>query len=721
ELRRRALQRLLHRLHDAGQRLLQRVEDFVGVHREVARHARGQVSPDDVDLLHFVARERRADLDLDALGGGFADEHVVLTADVRDDRLVELVAADAHRLGVDDAAERDDRDFGRTAADVEDHRAARLGDRDAGAHRGGDRLFDHVDLARAGVLDRLADGASLDLGRAVGDADDHAGHRLQHAALLHLADEVLQHLLGDGEVGDDAVTQRADAGDVVRRAAEHALGVEPHRFDFLGAADVVADGDHRRLVEHDAFITNEDQGVGGAEVNGQVVDEQTTDRIEHSWAAEERAVSGGARKTRKCSNATSFGQGFLVVFLPPLRARRPPPDEPDPRTDQAGRPSGATGAQARPDRALRAPALEHPRDGQPAVVGRDGSGAADGAPARHDLFSASCRDHRSGRRSWPRALPGARAGSGERPLPRSEGHRVTMHKLSIRALAEGLRTKKFSSRELTQHFLKRIESHDQLLNSFVTVTADQALKAADAADARIGKGQAGPLTGVPIAQKDIFCTAGVKTSCGSKMLDKFVAPYDATIVKKLHAEAGAVMLGKANMDEFAMGSSNETSYYGPVKNPWDVTRVPGGSSGGSVASVAAGLAVAATATDTGGSIRQPAALTNLTGIKPTYGRVSRYGMIAFASSLDQAGVVAHTAEDAAAVLQAMAGFDPLDSTSVDKPVDDYVGGLDKSIKGLRIGLPKEYFAEGLAPGARERVNAAIKKFEELGATVSEIS
>ena len=296
-----------------------------------------------------------------------------------------------------------------------------------------------------------------------------------------------------------------------------------------------------------------------------------------------------------------------------------------------------------------------------------------------------------------------------------------MHKLSIRALAEGLRAKKFSSRELTQHFLGRIAAHDKALNSFVTVTADQALKAADAADARIAKGQAGPLTGVPIAQKDIFCTSGVKTSCGSKMLDKFVAPYDATIVKKLHTEAGAVMLGKANMDEFAMGSSNETSFYGPVKNPWDVTRVPGGSSGGSVASVAASLAVAATATDTGGSIRQPAALTNLTGIKPTYGRVSRYGMIAFASSLDQAGVVAHSAEDAAFVLQAMAGFDPLDSTSVDKPVDDYVGALEKSIKGLRIGLPKEYFAEGLAPGARERVNAAIKTFEELGATISEIS
>jgi aspartyl-tRNA(Asn)/glutamyl-tRNA(Gln) amidotransferase subunit A len=296
-----------------------------------------------------------------------------------------------------------------------------------------------------------------------------------------------------------------------------------------------------------------------------------------------------------------------------------------------------------------------------------------------------------------------------------------MHKLSIRALADGLRAKQFSSRELTQHFLKRIEAHDQALNSFVTVTAEAALKAADAADARIAKGQGGPLGGIPIAQKDIFCTAGVKTSCGSRMLDKFVAPYDATIVRKLHAEAGAVMLGKCNMDEFAMGSSNETSFYGPVKNPWDLTRVPGGSSGGSVASVAAGLAAAATATDTGGSIRQPAALTNLTGIKPTYGRVSRYGMIAFASSLDQAGVVTRSAEDAAFVLQAMAGFDPLDSTSVDKPVDDYIAALDQPIKGLRIGLPKEYFAEGLAPGARERVNAAIKQFEALGAKVSEIS
>ena len=299
-----------------------------------------------------------------------------------------------------------------------------------------------------------------------------------------------------------------------------------------------------------------------------------------------------------------------------------------------------------------------------------------------------------------------------------------MHKLSIKALSEGLRGKQFSARELTQHYLNRIAARDAGLNSFITVTADQALKQADAADAVLASGGGGALTGIPLAQKDIFCTTGVRTSCGSKMLDRFVAPYDATIVQKLHdlqSGAGMVMLGKLNMDEFAMGSSNETSFYGPVKNPWDVSRVPGGSSGGSVAAVAAGLAPVATATDTGGSIRQPAALTNLTGIKPTYGRVSRYGMIAFASSLDQAGVVARSAEDAAYVLQAMSGFDPKDSTSIDRPVDDLVSGLDRSIKGLRIGLPKEYFADGLAPGVRERIEQAIEVFKSLGATFSEVS
>jgi aspartyl-tRNA(Asn)/glutamyl-tRNA(Gln) amidotransferase subunit A len=297
---------------------------------------------------------------------------------------------------------------------------------------------------------------------------------------------------------------------------------------------------------------------------------------------------------------------------------------------------------------------------------------------------------------------------------------VSLHLAPIAHLAAALRQKKLSSVELTRHFLARIEQHDSKLNSFVTVCAESALKEAAAADARLAKGEGGPLLGIPLAQKDIFCTEGVKTSCGSRMLDRFVAPYDATIVAKLKA-AGTVMLGKCNMDEFAMGSSNETSFYGPVKNPWDLTRVPGGSSGGSVAAVAAGLAPIATGTDTGGSIRQPAALTNLTGIKPTYGRVSRYGMIAFASSLDQAGVLARRAEDCAPVLQAMAGFDPMDSTSVDRPVPDYSAALGASIKGVRIGLPKEYFAEGLDPGTRDCMMAAVRKFEELGATVSEIS
>ncbi|WP_273456419.1 Asp-tRNA(Asn)/Glu-tRNA(Gln) amidotransferase subunit GatA, partial [Nevskia ramosa] len=295
-----------------------------------------------------------------------------------------------------------------------------------------------------------------------------------------------------------------------------------------------------------------------------------------------------------------------------------------------------------------------------------------------------------------------------------------MHKYSIAELAAGLRGKKFSSRELTQHFLKRIDAHDGALNSYVTITAERALKQADAADAVLAAGNAGLLTGIPIGQKDIFCTKGVRTACGSKMLDTFIAPYDATIVEKLDA-AGMVMLGKLNMDEFAMGSSNETSFYGPVCNPWDKTRVPGGSSGGSVACVAAGLAPVATATDTGGSIRQPAALTNLTGIKPTYGRVSRYGMIAFASSLDQAGVVARSAEDAAYVLQAMSGFDPKDSTSVERPVDDLVSGLNTSIRGLTIGLPKEYFADGMSAGVRERIEQAIAALTQLGANFKEIS
>lgn len=276
-----------------------------------------------------------------------------------------------------------------------------------------------------------------------------------------------------------------------------------------------------------------------------------------------------------------------------------------------------------------------------------------------------------------------------------------------------------SSVELTQLYLDRIKKHDGALNSYVTVTEDLALAAARDADARRANGSAGPLTGVPIAHKDIFCTDGVRTSCGSRMLDNFVAPYDASVVTRFKA-AGCVMLGKLNMDEFAMGSSNETSFYGPVRNPWATDCVPGGSSGGSAAAVAARLTTAATGTDTGGSIRQPAAMCGLTGIKPTYGRVSRYGMIAFASSLDQGGVLTHTAEDAAILMNVMAGFDERDSTSVDEPVPDYAATLGDGLEGLRIGLPEEYFAEGLDASVAEAIHAAVKVYEGLGATVKQV-
>ncbi|HHW77325.1 MAG TPA: Asp-tRNA(Asn)/Glu-tRNA(Gln) amidotransferase subunit GatA [Xanthomonadaceae bacterium] len=295
-----------------------------------------------------------------------------------------------------------------------------------------------------------------------------------------------------------------------------------------------------------------------------------------------------------------------------------------------------------------------------------------------------------------------------------------MYEKTIAQLSAGLAAGEFSSEELTCAFLARIERFDPGLNAFITVTAESALAQARSADERRRQGQAGPLTGVPIAQKDIFCTNGVRTSCGSRMLDRFLAPYDATVVEKLNA-AGAVMLGKTNMDEFAMGSSNETSFYGPVRNPWDLDAVPGGSSGGSAAAVAARLTPGATGTDTGGSIRQPAALCGITGIKPTYGRVSRWGMIAYASSLDQGGPMARTAEDCALLLGAMAGFDPRDSTSVDRPVPDYVVALGQPLAGLKIGLPKEYFGEGLDGAVARVVEAAIAEYRKLGAETVDVS
>jgi len=297
---------------------------------------------------------------------------------------------------------------------------------------------------------------------------------------------------------------------------------------------------------------------------------------------------------------------------------------------------------------------------------------------------------------------------------------VSLHQQTAAGIGRGIRAGEFSSEEVTRHFLERIEKGNDRLNAFVTVTAERALEDARRADEAVAAGRGGPLTGVPIAHKHIFCTDGILTTCGSRMLSDFVSPYDATVVERL-AAAGTVLLGKTNMDEFAMGSSNETSFYGPVRNPWDEERVPGGSSGGSAAAVAARLAPVATGTDTGGSIRQPAALTGLTGIKPTYGRVSRYGMIAFASSLDQGGVLAQSAEDAALVLEAMSGFDPRDSTSVDAPVPGYSAQLDRPVKGLRIGIIREFFGDGLDAATGDLVQAALDTFRSLGAELVEVS
>ena len=299
---------------------------------------------------------------------------------------------------------------------------------------------------------------------------------------------------------------------------------------------------------------------------------------------------------------------------------------------------------------------------------------------------------------------------------------------SLNALAAALASKEISSVELTQLYLDRIARLNPEVNAYITVDPEKSLTAARAADAQRAAGQAGLLTGIPIAQKDIFCAKGWLTTCGSKMLGNFVSPYDATVIHKMEQEAGMVSLGKTNMDEFAMGSSNETSYFGAVKNPWDMARVPGGSSGGSAAAVAARLAPAATGTDTGGSIRQPAALCNLTGLKPTYGVVSRYGMIAFASSLDQAGPMAKSAEDCAVLLNAMAGFDAKDSTSLDRAKEDYTRDLTESapasalpLQGLKIGLPKEFFGEGCAPDVMAQVQNAIAEYQKLGAEMVDIS
>ena len=289
-----------------------------------------------------------------------------------------------------------------------------------------------------------------------------------------------------------------------------------------------------------------------------------------------------------------------------------------------------------------------------------------------------------------------------------------MYKSTLAQLSIALESKKISSEELTRLYIERCNKHNNSLNCFITITEEEALKKARQADKKRASGDYNLLTGIPIAQKDIFCTNGTRTTCGSKMLDNFVAPYDATLIKKMN-DAGLIMLGKTNMDEFAMGSSNETSFYGPVKNPWDDCRVPGGSSGGSASAVAARLSPAATGTDTGGSIRQPSSFCGITGLKPTYGRVSRYGMVAFASSLDQGGPMTQTAEDAALIMNIIAGFDEHDSTSTEKPIDNYTEKLNNSIKGLKIGLPKQYFDENLDNNVAEVIENGLKELEKLGA------
>ena len=289
-----------------------------------------------------------------------------------------------------------------------------------------------------------------------------------------------------------------------------------------------------------------------------------------------------------------------------------------------------------------------------------------------------------------------------------------MHRLSIRALGEALRARRFSCEELARAHLERLRGIGSALNCLITLTEEQALEEAREADRRLAAGSCPALTGIPIVHKDLFCTRGVRTSCGSRMLDGFVSPYDATVVERARGQ-GMVMLGKANMDEFAMGSSNETSFYGPVRNPWDRQRVPGGSSGGSAAAVAARLVPAATGTDTGGSVRQPASLCGITGIKPTYGRISRFGLVAYASSLDQAGVLARSAEDAAYLLRAMSGYDERDSTSVERPVEDYPSLLERDAGPLSIGVPRQFFGTGIDPAIGDAIEESLCELERRGA------
>src|SRR3984957_9780443 len=657
QFRRSLFQRLLDRAHDALQRLLQCFQDLVAVEREAARHALRQIAALDRQLPYLLAWIGRADLDLDALGRGLANQDAVVATHVVHDRIVEAIAADPSRVGVHDAVERDHRDFAGAAADVEHHRAARLLHRQSGAHGGRHGLADDADVAGTGALGRLADCAPLDLGGAERHAHQYPRRGLEEAIAVHLVDEVLQHLLGIGEVGDHAVLHRPYGGDVARGASQHGLGVLSDRHDDLAAArGFVLHRHYRGLIENYALVTDVDQRIGGAQVDRQIAGEIAAQAFEHESGRPSRELYSGFKAGANLATEKVFHKARCMISRCFFCEMLPFPHEPQSPRHRAYRPPGASCTDGAGDSALRRGAVAHHGAGGAAGPCRHQPGRADGAPAARAASAAASRCRHGDRP--PPALPAERPAGRSRTVPGSARDRMSdLHDKTVTELAAALRSRQVSSVELTQALLERITRHQGALNAFISISAEGALLEAAAADKRLRAKDAGPLTGVPMAHKDIFCTRGEKTTCGSRMLADFVSPYDATVVERLRA-AGIVMLGKTNMDEFAMGSSTETSFFGPVKNPWDPTRVPGGSSGGSAAAVAARLIPVATATDTGGSIRQPAALCGVTGLKPTYGRVSRYGMIAFASSLDQGGVIAASAEDAALMLTVMAGFDP---------------------------------------------------------------
>src|ERR1700730_12436619 len=724
QLRRSLLERLLHGTHDALQRLLQCLENLVAVQRKAARHALGEVAAFHRQFAHLLPGIGRTDFDLDALGGRLADEDAVVAAHVVHDRLVHAITADARGVGVHHAIQRQHGNLGGAAANIEHHRAARFVHRQSRAHRRGHRLTHDRHVARARAFGRLADGAPLHLRRTERHTHPHARRGLERAVAVHLVDEELQHLLGVGEVGDHTVLHGTHGRDVPGRAPEHGLGLGADGDDHLAAAPgLVLHRDHGGFVEHDAPVADIDQRIRRTEIDRQIARKITAQAFEHEATGNERRETPKVARNLATERTFSKATCMILRWFSPFATRAANLHAPLTRADREHRCPGAARPQLSRDPGVPGQPVADPRLRRRPGARRHPRCRPDvAAAARPVAASAAGRGDRVGP---PRAVSGERAPGRRRPVPGAQGHRVrpsvsAWQTSTLTQLAAGLRARKFSSVELVRACLERIDASQAALNAFISVTREQALSQAAAADRALAAGGGGALTGVPIAHKDIFCTQGVRTTCGSRILDNFVSPYAATVVAKLRG-AGAIMLGKINMDEFAMGSSSETSFYGPVRNPWNPQLVPGGSSGGSAAAVAARLVPGATATDTGGSIRQPAALCGITGLKPTYGRVSRYGMIAFASSLDQGGVLTVSAADAALMLREMAGFDANDSTSVDTPVPDYVAALEQPLAGLKVGLLREFFDKGLDAQNEQRVREALRVYEQLGARLTEVS